>query len=118
MSELPPSDSYSSLVSFDYLYGMWSFLFSKAFIVFPKQDKDRLIFLAYYKPYPYTLDLLTFSLPAKSTKLNFESLFSCYFLTSRYTVNMTCDLDEASFMHVYRIFFDSFPTFKTSYISC
>lgn len=52
VSELPPSDSYNSLVSLDSRYGIWSFLFSRALIVLPKHDKERLIFLAYSRPSP------------------------------------------------------------------
>ena len=60
VKELPPKLSYSNLVNLDYLYGIWSFFFRIALIVFPKQESDKLIFLAYSNPSPSTLDLLTF----------------------------------------------------------
>jgi hypothetical protein len=49
-------------VSFESLYGIWSFdfLVVNALITLPKQDNDKLIFFAYYKVYPHAPDFLIF----------------------------------------------------------
>lgn len=66
----PVNESWSNRVNFDYLNGICSWCFTKAFIVFPRQDSEKLIFFAYYSPYPYTFDFDTFYEPAKSIKFN------------------------------------------------
>jgi len=64
-------DSYSILVNFESLYGMWpSELVVSAWITRPKQCKDKFIFLASSNVSPTALLLDTFSDPAKSIKLN------------------------------------------------
>lgn len=72
--EFPDRDYWSTLVSFESRKGICYCPRLKAYIALPKQDKDRFIFLASYNPYPVTLVLDTFSLPAKSTKFNFDIL--------------------------------------------
>lgn len=71
--EFPDKDYCRTLVSLESRKGTCSCPRLRAYIVFPRQDKDKLIFIAYYKPSPKTLVFDTFSLPAKSTRFNFDS---------------------------------------------
>jgi len=51
--ELPPSESCSSRVSLEFLYGMcWDFPSTKADMTFPRVDNDRLIFVASFNRWP------------------------------------------------------------------
>lgn len=79
-------------------------------MVFPRQLRDRLIFLAYYRPYPCTLLFPTFSLPARSTRLNRHSIVlpSASILSNR-RVKTTWERDEHSFRSVSRIFLRMLP---------
>lgn len=72
---LPPRESWSNLVSFESLYGIWCVLPStKADITLPSALKDKLILVAYFIPSPVAPVLLALSEPAKSTKFNLEAL--------------------------------------------
>lgn len=48
--EFPDSDYCSTLVNFESLKGICSCPLLRAYIVFPRQDKDRLILIASYNP--------------------------------------------------------------------
>ena len=51
--ELPPSESCSSRVSLEFLYGMcWDFPSTNADMTFPRVDNDRLIFVASFNRWP------------------------------------------------------------------
>jgi len=60
VNEFPDKDYCKTLVNLESLKGIWSWPLLKAFIVLPKQESDKLIFLAYSKPYPDTLVFETF----------------------------------------------------------
>ena len=75
----PPKLSYKIRVSFEFLYGINELPSVNAFITFPKQDNDWLIFLASSRTSPSAPVLLIFSDPAKSTKNSFPVLHICYF---------------------------------------
>jgi len=68
--EFPPRESYKSLVSFESLNGIClsSFYSVKAFIQFPRQEREKLIFLASSSHSSLAPVFLTLSLPARSTK--------------------------------------------------
>ncbi len=70
----PDNESLSILVSLEFLYGIWSEFVVRACTTLPKHDKDKFIFLASYKVWPFTPLFLTFSDPAKSMK---HSLHLC-----------------------------------------
>ena len=76
----PDKESFSNLVNFESLKGIWSFFFlvTNALITFPKQDNEKLIFLVSSKAYRDTPALFIFSLPAKSIKHIFDS-YSWFF---------------------------------------
>ena len=59
---LPVKESFSNLVNFESLKGIWSDFFrvTKALMTFPKQDREKLIFLVSSKVSPLTPALLTF----------------------------------------------------------
>lgn len=93
--QFPTKDSCNSLVSLDSRKGTCSCPFIKALIVFPRQDRERLIFLASSSDSPSALLLYTFSLPARSIKLSLD-LMSCpsWFLCSTVRTKMKCDREE------------------------
>ena len=116
--EFPIKDSLRILVSFDYLYGIWSEFLTNALMVLPRQLKERLIFLAYSSPSPSTLLLNTFSLPAKSTKLYLALMvLPSPSIFSRYSVKTIWERDDAWLRWVYLIFFRWFPLFISSKVS-
>ena len=68
----PPSESWSSRVSFESRYGMCCDLPStNAEITLPKADKERLIFVASLSRSPLACVFDCRSLPARSTRLSF-----------------------------------------------
>ena len=72
--ELPPSDSCNILVNFESLYGIndpLDLLSVRAFITFPKADKDLFIILASSRVVPFASVFSTFSDPARSQQYSF-----------------------------------------------
>lgn len=51
--ELPPNESWIILVNFESRYGTCGIFYDKLFITFAKQVRDKLIFLACSKVFPY-----------------------------------------------------------------
>lgn len=82
--EEPPKESISNIVNLESLYGMYGtfvFLSDKALITFPRVNKDLLILPVYLAIYPWDLDYLSLSLPAKSTKVIFPYLLTLLLYT-------------------------------------
>jgi len=55
-------------------------LFVKALITLPRQESDKLIFLASSKVSPTAPEFLTFSEPARSIKFNFPFFSTPFFI--------------------------------------
>ena len=73
--EFPPKLSCRSRVNFESLYGIWLFFPSlKACITLLKAVRLVLIFFASSRAFPSEPVFETFSLPAKSAKVNFADL--------------------------------------------
>jgi hypothetical protein len=64
----PLRESLRIRVSLELRYGTWSAAVVRAETTLPRQDRERLIFLVYYRLWPLTPLLRIFSLPAKSMK--------------------------------------------------
>lgn len=71
---LPHSESLRMRVSLESLYGICSELVVRLWITFPKQERERFIFLAYSRVSPVAPVLLTFSEPARSTRHSLDFL--------------------------------------------
>lgn len=67
--EFPPRESWSSLVSLEFLYGIWVlFPSTKADITFPRVERDRLICVASFNLWPVAPVLACLSDPYVRTK--------------------------------------------------
>ena len=67
--EFPPRESWSSLVSLEFLYGIWVlFPSTKAEITFPRVERDRLICVASFNLWPVAPVLACLSDPYVTTK--------------------------------------------------
>ncbi len=119
--EFPPKQSWSILVSFEFLYVInWDCFFSivaNAEITLPNSRSPKLILIPSFKVDPVAPVFFALYEPAKSTKKNlavikpsstadFSFFFSSFLYKSSITccyikiVNIACDLDEASFIIV------------------
>ena len=104
----PPRESCSRRVSFESLYGMWLLLFStNAEITMPRVESERLILFASFNRSPSAPVLLCRSLPARSTKLSFPTLYfffasssESFKLHSMVMMKMACERELCSFMFV------------------
>lgn len=104
--ELPPSESWSNRVSFEFLYGICVlFPSTRAEITLPSTERDWLIFEASRNRIPVACVLLCRSDPAKSTKCNFPLVtlfpFSApLLLDSKVTVKIVCERELATLISV------------------
>lgn len=75
--KLPVKESFKIRVSLESRKGICYDLLRvvKAFMTFPRQEREQFIFLVYSKATPLVPDLQTFSLPAKSIKHSFVVYF-------------------------------------------
>lgn len=103
-----PILTWSSLVSFESLYGMClAFPSTRADITLPRADRDRFIFVASLRRSPEAPVFACLSLPAKSTKLNLPRLIDLMSSTSCDVPIISTDmvkiewlLDESAFIMV------------------
>ena len=113
--QLPPSESLSSLVSFESLYGMCDrgLTSVSAAMTLPSQDSDWLIFFDSSSRSPVAPVILTLSDPARSTRFSLPTL-TCFdpstvFICSTMMMKTACDLEETSFLFVHAVLRDIAP---------
>ena len=103
--ELPPSDSWSILVSLESRYGMNAFFFDasvRALMTLPRAESDLLIILASSRVYPVASVFSVFSDPARSQQNSFPSFEASVFVFFWATVtkNMEWLREDVAFILV------------------
>ena len=122
--QLPPNESLRIVVINEFLYGMCVLfpcsLSCSATITCSKNVNDLFIYFASLKIYPSTLDLVTLSLPARSTRCNLDVLMisEVMSLPSKAIVKIQWLLDEAWFIGVLETYRTKFPIVNKSIPSC
>lgn len=102
---LPPSESFSNIVSGELRYGMCGLPFTIVSITVPNADNDKLMLHPSFKVSPVALVLLCRSLPARSTKFNLLLTIrvvpsSVISWQSMYTVKSECERELTSLRSV------------------
>ena len=109
VTELPPSDSCSTRVSFELRYGMKTFLFffacsARALITLPSAESDLLMLAPSLSLSPVAPVFATRSEPARSTRLMVARTSFCWpaitsFCCSR-MMKIECERDDVAFICV------------------